>query len=54
VNQKGEVLVWKDDSSSMSDEETTKCIGEALKGFKFPKQKTPGNTLGTYSLHVSG
>jgi hypothetical protein len=52
VTQKGEVLVWKDEGSSMSDEETTKCIGEVIKTLKFPQQKATGNTLGQYSIHL--
>ncbi len=53
VTQKGDVLVWKDDGSSMTDEETTKCIGEVIKTLKFPAQKSTGNTLGQYSIHLS-
>jgi hypothetical protein len=52
VTQKGEVLVWKDEGSSMSDEETTKCIGEVIKTLKFPQQKMSGNTLGQYLIHL--
>jgi hypothetical protein len=52
VTQKGEVLVWKDEGSSMTDEETTKCIGEVIKTLRFPQQKMTGNTLGQYSIHL--
>jgi len=47
----GKVRAWKDDASSMTDPEVTKCVGEAIKKLKFPKQKSPGDAWGTYSIN---
>ena len=41
ITNDGMVRVWRDDGSSMSDEEVTKCVGELIKSIKFPKQKSP-------------
>ena len=53
VTQKGAVLVWKDEESSMSDEDTVTCIGELIKTLKFPAQKAIGNSVGHYSVRTS-
>ncbi len=53
VTQKGAVLVWKDDESSMGDEETVACIGNVIKNLKFPVQKAIGNSVGHYSVRTS-
>jgi hypothetical protein len=53
VTQKGAVLVWKDDESSMGDEETVTCIGDLIKTLKFPAQKAIGNSVGHYSVRTS-
>jgi hypothetical protein len=51
VTNDGAVRVWKDDGSSMSDGDVTQCIGELLNKLKFPKQKSPGDAWGVYSVH---
>jgi hypothetical protein len=53
VTQDGKVLDWKDEASSMSDEEITKCIGDIIRTLTFPKQKMPGNSLGFYTIQLS-
>lgn len=53
ITNDGTVRAWKDDGSSMSDEEVTKCIGELVKTLSFPKQKSPGDAWGTYSANFS-
>jgi hypothetical protein len=53
ITNDGEVRVWKDDGSSMTDEEVTKCVGDLLKSLKFPKQKSPGDAYGTYSINFT-
>jgi hypothetical protein len=53
ITNDGAVRVWKDDGSSMSDEGVTKCVGNLLQRLKFPKQKSPGDAWGTYSIHFS-
>ncbi len=53
ITNDGAVRVWRDDGSSMSDEEVTKCVGELIKSIKFPKQKSPGDAYGTYSVNFT-
>lgn len=48
ITNDGAVKVWKDDASSMTDGDVTQCVGDTLKGLKFPKQKSPGDAWGTY------
>jgi hypothetical protein len=50
VSNDGKVKDWKDDSSTMSSEDVTKCVGEVIKKLKFPKQKSPGDAWGTYNI----
>jgi len=47
----GTVRAWKDDASSMSDGDVTQCVGDTLNKLKFPKQKSPGDAWGTYTVH---
>jgi hypothetical protein len=54
ITNDGAVRAWKDDASSMSDGEVTTCVGEVLNKQKFPKQKSPGDAWGTYSIHFGG
>ncbi len=51
VTNDGAVRAWKDDASSMTDGEVTQCVGEVLNKLKFPKQKSPGDAWGVYSIH---
>jgi outer membrane biosynthesis protein TonB len=53
ITNDGNVRDWRDDSSSMTDEEVTKCVGEVVKALKFPKQKSPGDAWGTYSINFT-
>jgi hypothetical protein len=50
----GKVRAWRDDGSSMSDEEVTQCVGGVVEKLKFPKQKSPGDAWGAYSIHFGG
>jgi hypothetical protein len=51
ITNDGAVRVWRDDGSSMSDAEVTQCVGELIKTAKFPKQKSPGDAYGTYTVN---
>lgn len=53
ITNDGAVRAWKDDGSSMSDADVTNCVGGVLNKLKFPKQKSPGDAWGTYSIHFS-
>jgi hypothetical protein len=52
ITHEGAVRDWKDDASTMTDEEVTKCIGELIKTLKFPKQKSPGDAFGVYTVKL--
>jgi hypothetical protein len=52
IKNEGTVVAWRDEGSSMSDGEVTKCIGELIKTLKFPKQKAPGPAYGIYSINL--
>jgi hypothetical protein len=53
ITNAGEVRVWRDEGSSMSDADVIQCIGEVIKTVKFPKQKSPGDAWGIYSANFS-
>ena len=53
ITNDGKVRVWRDDGSSMSDEEVTKCVGGVVEKLKFPKQPAPGDAWGIYSIHFA-
>jgi hypothetical protein len=53
ITNEGTVRAWKDDGSSMTDADVTKCVGDLLQSLKFPKQKSPGDAWGTYSANFS-
>jgi hypothetical protein len=50
ITNDGAVRAWKDNASSMTDEEVTNCVGDLIKTLKFPKQKSPGDAWGTYNI----
>ena len=54
VSNDGKVKDWKDDSSTMSNGDVTKCVGDVIKKLKFPKQKSPGDAWGTYNINFGG
>ena len=54
ITNDGKVRAWRDDGSSMSDEEVTQCVGGVVEKLKFPKQKSPGDAWGAYSIHFGG
>lgn len=54
ITNDGKVRAWRDDGSSMSDEEVTQCVGGVVEKLKFPKQKSPGDAWGVYSIHFGG
>jgi hypothetical protein len=51
ITNDGAVRVWRDDGSSMSEEGVIQCVGELIKSLKFPKQKSPGDAWGTYTVN---
>ena len=53
ITNAGVVRVWKDNASSMSDGDVTQCVGEVLNKLKFPKQKSPGDAWGAYSINFT-
>lgn len=52
VQNDGKVRVWRDDGSSMTDEDVTNCIGGVVEKLKFPQQKSPGDAWGVYTIHL--
>ena len=53
VTNAGVVRVWRDDASSMTDGDVTQCVGEVVHKLKFPKQKSPGDAWGIYSINFT-
>jgi hypothetical protein len=53
VANEGAVKVWKDDGSSMTDPDVTKCVGDLVQTLKFPKQKSPGDAWGAYTANFA-
>jgi len=53
ITNDGAVRVWKDNASSMTDGDVTQCVGDVVNKLKFPKQKSPGDAWGTYSINFT-
>lgn len=53
VTNAGSVRVWRDEGSSMSDAGVIQCVGELIKSLKFPKQKSPGDAYGVYTVNFA-
>jgi hypothetical protein len=53
ITNEGAVRAYKDDGSTMTDADVTKCVGDLLQKLKFPKQKSPGDAWGTYTANFS-
>ncbi|HLK36925.1 MAG TPA: AgmX/PglI C-terminal domain-containing protein [Polyangiaceae bacterium] len=53
ISNDGEVRAWRDEASSMTDVDVTNCVGELVKKLKFPKQKSPGDAWGIYTINFS-
>jgi hypothetical protein len=53
ITNDGKVRASRDDGSSMTDEDVTKCVAGVLEKLKFPKQKSPGDAWGIYSIHFA-
>ena len=53
ITNDGKVRVWRDDGSSMSDEDVINCVGGIVQKLSFPKQKSPGDAWGIYSIHFA-
>jgi hypothetical protein len=53
ITNDGKVKDWKDDMSSMSNQDVTNCVGEIVKKLKFPKQKSPGDAVGSYTINFT-
>jgi hypothetical protein len=54
VTHEGSVRVWRNEDSTVSDEEAIQCVGEVIKAAKFPTQKSPGDAWGIYSINFGG
>jgi outer membrane biosynthesis protein TonB len=54
ITHEGSVRVWRNEDSTMSDEEAIKCVGEILKTLRFPTQKSPGDAWGIYAITFGG
>jgi DNA modification methylase len=54
ITHEGVVRVWRDEDSSMSDPDCTKCLGDLIQTLKFPTQKSPGEAWGVYSINFGG
>jgi hypothetical protein len=53
ITNDGVVRVWRDEGSSMTDAAVTECVGDLIKKLKFPKQKSPGDAYGVYTVNFS-
>lgn len=53
ITNAGAVRTWKDDGSSMSNADVTKCVGDLIQKLKFPKQKSPGDAWGSFSINFT-
>jgi hypothetical protein len=53
ITNDGKVRVWRDDGSSMTDGDVTQCVGDLVNKLKFPKQKSPGDAWGVYSINFT-
>jgi len=53
ITNDGAVRVWKDNGSSMTDGDVTQCVGDLVNKLKFPKQKSPGDAWGSYSINFT-
>jgi hypothetical protein len=53
ITNEGAVRVWRDDGSSMTDGDVTQCVGDVVTKLKFPKQKSPGDAWGIYSINFT-
>ncbi|HEX3346006.1 MAG TPA: AgmX/PglI C-terminal domain-containing protein [Polyangiaceae bacterium] len=53
ITNDGAVRVWRDDGSSMTDGDVTQCVGALVQKLKFPKQKSPGDAWGSYSINFT-
>ncbi|HEY3818525.1 MAG TPA: AgmX/PglI C-terminal domain-containing protein [Polyangiaceae bacterium] len=53
ITNAGAVRVWRDDGSSMTDGDVTTCVGDLVSKLKFPKQKSPGDAWGSYSINFT-
>jgi|SRR5580704_9379923 hypothetical protein len=53
ITNDGAVRVWRDEGSSMTDGDVTQCVGDLIKSLKFPKQKSPGDAYGIYTVNFS-
>jgi hypothetical protein len=51
ITNAGKIRDWKDDASSITDPAVTKCVGEIISKMKFPKQKSPGDAWGAYTVN---
>ncbi|MGH7437613.1 MAG: AgmX/PglI C-terminal domain-containing protein [Polyangiaceae bacterium] len=53
VSNDGAVKAVKDDGSTMTDGDVTKCVSDVVQKQKFPKQKSPGDAWATYNANFA-
>jgi len=53
IANEGAVKAVKDDGSTMTDGDVTKCVGDLVQKQKFPKEKSPGDAWGSYSANFA-
>lgn len=54
ITHEGAVRVWRNEDSSVSDEDCVNCVGEVIKSLQFPTQKSPGDAWGIYEINFGG
>jgi hypothetical protein len=54
ITHQGSVRVWRNEDSSVNDEDAVNCVGEVVKSLRFPTQKAPGDAWGIYSINFGG
>jgi hypothetical protein len=54
ITHEGSVRVWRNEDSTISDEGAITCVGDVVKGLKFPVQKSPGDAWGIYAINFGG
>jgi hypothetical protein len=54
ITHEGNVRVWRNEDSGVSDEDYIDCVGEVIKSLQFPAQKSPGEAWGIYQINFGG
>jgi len=54
ITHEGAVRVWRNEDSSVGDEDCVNCVGDVIKSLQFPTQKSPGDAWGIYQINFGG